>query len=278
VHSVPRFVVPPSYELWGAVDPGYHGFAAIIAAISPEGRIYVVAEFFSQQETTRARFEAITKKVREVRTAPDAATRLRDPFQALRFRLYGDSRVPDPIVVPFFVDTEDPQVVLELNTMAQEVAASDAENDAAPVVLAFSSLNQGLKARKAGFLRVQQLLEPDEKRRTPEVVNRPRPPQGEPTLYVFDDLYSEWQGEDRFYRESRVVWELSRYSWRKPPRGSTVQPDDGDENSAGGAHAMATFRYLVMARMGPPEEPKKERGVALVDSATLAAWATRTGS
>jgi phage terminase large subunit-like protein len=241
VHRVPPFRVPDRYELWGAVDPGYHGFAAIIAAVSPGERVYVVDEMFSQQQTTRDRFRALAGKAR----------------QLLPKNVDGD---PEPRVVVFWVDTEDPQVVLELNTQAALAAEEDAKQGLRPVHLAFASLDQGLKARKAGFLRVQQQLAQAENRAKPEVVARERHPQGEPMLYFFDDLYSEWQGEDRFYRESRVLWELERYSWKRPAKTSpTIQPDDADENSAGGAHMMASLRYLIMSRIGPPDAPEEPR-------------------
>jgi hypothetical protein len=165
--------------------------------------------------------------------------------------------VRSPVVV-FFVDTEDPQVIMELNIQAVAQAERDALEGKDPVMLAFASLAQGLKARKAGFLRVQQVLAPDPERKTPVLVDRPRPKLGEPLLYFFDSLHSEWQGEDRYWRTSRVLWEIERYSWRKPPKNSSVRPDDGDENSAGGAHMCAVIRYLTMARLGPPESPESE--------------------
>jgi phage terminase large subunit-like protein len=238
IHLIPEFRLPAHYDLWGAVDPGYHGFAAAIAGISPEQRTYVASEYFSQEEPTSVRFAALFERVRELRTPEEWGTR-------------------SPTVV-FFVDTEDPQVIMELNIQAVAQAERDALEEKEPIMLAFASLAQGLKARKAGFLRVQQVLAPDPERRTPVLVDRPRPKLGEPLLYFFDSLHSEWQGEDRYWRTSRVLWEIERYSWRKPPKNSSVRPDDGDENSAGGAHACAVLRYLTMARLGPPESPESE--------------------
>ena len=254
VHIVPQFRLPPHYELWGGLDPGFHGFAACIGALSPGSRMYIVEEYFSQQETTSERFEALSEKVRGLRTQEEWGER-------------------EPIVV-FFVDTEDPQVVLELNTcaVAQVEKDSTAKNaDGTPkfvVTLAFVSIDQGLKARKAGFLRTQQVLHPVKERPRPLVVQRDKPEKGEPMMYFFDSLHSEWQEEDAYHRESRTIWEIERYSWKKPPKGSTVKPDDADDNTAGGAHMMAAKRYLTMSRLGPPEEPEASKDENPAMSAT----------
>lgn len=249
VHRIPRFRLPSHYDLWGAIDPGYHGFAAIVAGFSPNNRVFVAAEYFSQQESTDDRFKALLQKIRELRTREE----------------WG----PHPPTVVFFVDTEDPQVVLELNIRAAAAAEADGRrNDPErfPVTVAFASLDQGLKARKAGFLRVQQALAQVRDRKPHEFVHRDVQEDGEPLMYFFDDLYSEWQDEAEYHRESRLLWEIERYSWKKPPKGSTVQPDDADENSAGGAHAMATLRYLTMARLGPPElDDESETGAKAID-------------
>ena len=82
---VPEFRFPPHYEMWGAIDPGYHGFAAVIAGISPDDRIYVASEYFSQEEPTSTRFEALAERVRSLRSVEEWEGR--------------------PAVVVFFVDT-----------------------------------------------------------------------------------------------------------------------------------------------------------------------------
>ena len=241
VHRIPHFLLPPEFELWGGLDPGYHGFAALIGAIDPMNRMYVAQEYFSQGETTAVRFKDLAAKVKEVRDDKDW------------------DQIVRPVVV-FFVDTEDPQVILELNTQAAEaVELSVRDGDENPIQLVFCSLDQGLKARKAGFMRVQQTLAPKLHRPRPPVVTRDTPIVGEPLIYFFDNLYSEWQEEDGAHKGSRVLWEIQHYSWKPPPKGSTVKPDDADENSAAGAHAMAALRYMIMARLGPPEEPSDEK-------------------
>ena len=235
IHRIPAFPMSSHFDLWGGVDPGYHGFAAVIGAIDPMNRVYVVKEFYSQGETTLVRFKELAKAVRSLRT--------NEEWEAMG----------RPTIV-FFVDTEDPQVVLELNVQAAKATElAHAEGDLV-IQLVFAALNQGLKARRAGFMRVQQLLAPQPVNETPPVVTRERPVQGEPLLYFFDSLYSEWQGSDGFHKESRTLWELSRYAWRRPNKGTTVQNDDADEFSADGAHAMAAMRYLIMARLGPVQQ------------------------
>ena len=240
VHRIPRFDIPPDFELWGGLDPGYHGFAAVIGAIDPMNRLYICEEYFSQGQTTKDRFKALAERVKNVRNERDW------------------ERLVRPTVV-FFVDTEDPQVILELNIQAAEAAEEAVAAGESVVQLVFASLDQGLKARKAGFMRVQQTLAPRLTRATPPIVTRDRPVVGEPQTYFFDSLYSEWQEEDGFHKGSRVLWEIDHYSWKKPPKGSTVKPDDADESSAAGAHAMAALRYLTMARLGPPEEPEEKK-------------------
>jgi len=241
VHKIPAFDVPPDWEIWGGLDPGYHGFAALLATIDPMNRVYVTQEYFSQGETTEDRFNALVDKVYSLRPREDW------------------EKIVRPTVV-FFVDTEDPQVVLELNTQAANMAENRTEYPERPFIqLVFASIDQGLKARKAGFMRVQQCLAPRLHRATPPVVARERPPVGEPILYFFDNLESEWQDEDGYRKVSRTLWEITHYSWKQPTKTKPrVKPDDGDENSASGAHAMAALRYLIMARLGPPENKEEK--------------------
>lgn len=223
VHLVPEFEIPAHWQLWGGIDPGYHGFAVVVCAADELGRTYIVHETFSQAETARTRMGRIREALCKIRKSPE------------------------PVV--FFVDTEDPQVVLELNTLSVEIAESGA---AGPIPL-FASLDQGKKARKAGITRVQELLQPRVELMTPLHVSRPRPQVGEPALYLFDTLESRWQEGEKVTEGSRLAWELERYSWKRPPRGSTVQPDDAEEKSAGGSHMLAATRYSIMARMGESE-------------------------
>lgn len=230
IHVVPGFTIPKYFEVWGGVDPGYHGFAALCFAMDPQGHIYVPLEFFSQQESHTDRTKALWAAVTEV------------------FELGED----DWFV--FYCDTANPQDVLELNTWAQQAGAR----------MAFTSLEHGLKARETGIARVAEFMQPIHSRATPMEVMRPKPAKGEPMLYFFDTLRSHWsEGEDAF-ATSRLLWELQRYSWRRPKR-TEAHPSAADDKSAGGGHMMAALRYGIMARVAAPEEPDGNDPRALWD-------------
>lgn len=220
VHVVPSFKIPSYYECWGGVDPGYHGFAAVGFAMDPKGRIYVPLEFYSQQESHTARAKALWEKVQAT------------------FPLDED----DYFV--FYCDTANPQDILELNTWSMQVGAR----------MVFTSLDHGLKAREAGIQRVQEYLQPIPGRETPREVTRPTPVKGEPMIYFFDTLHSDWEVDEELINTSRLLWELQRYVWRKLRR-NDAHPTDADEKSADGAHALAALRYGVMARVGAPSDP-----------------------
>ena len=252
VHVVPRFTIPIDYEIVGGVDPGAHGFHCTIAAISPGEQLYIIDEMFSQRQTTLHRYRILEHKVRHIRPKGDW---------------------PDGMAeVTFLVDCEDAQIIIELNSVVEEhLREQYLRGEELIVQLSFAPIDQGLKARKAGFLRVQQRLQPKKARQTPRIPDpdnpgeliqvRPTPDDGEPMIYFFDDLYCEWQGDDRYYRESRILWEIMLYSWKAPPRSKIVRPDDGDEESAAGAHAMASFRYLVMSRYGGAPEVLDQQNI-----------------
>jgi phage terminase large subunit-like protein len=219
IHVIPAFPVPAHWEAWGGIDPGFHGFAVVLLVQDPQGRVYVAYEYFSQHETTGLRAREIWRGIQKVVTVPE-----------------------DEYIV-FYVDTEDPQTVLELNTWAA--------NNGARIV--FASLDQGLKARKAGVGRIQEYLQPSRKRSTPAHVRRERPPQGEPLVYFFDSLQSSWLEGSDGVDGSRLLWEIVRYLWARGRK-----KEDADDRSAGGAHALSCFRYAMMARVGPPEELPQE--------------------
>lgn len=234
VHVVPPFVLPHHYEVWGSVDPGYRGFAALLYGMSEMASTFVVGELFSQEDTHAVRFSRLAAMVRE-----------KAPWVTL----------DQPVI--FYVDTEDPQTVLELNTLARQYEA--------PVI--FASLDQGLKAVKAGIMRVAKELLPSRLRPTPPVVARPRSAAGEPSLYLFSNLHSEWVVRNKegvpvqTVRGSRLAWELARFAWKKGNK------DEADESTAGGAHALAALRYGIMARLGPPLPPSEDARAAAGEDA-----------
>lgn len=269
VHVIEPFAIPKEFEIWGAIDPGYHGFAVVIGAVNPrDHRMYIVEEIFSQQEPTTVRFQKVA----------DAVRRLRPKIS--------DWETRRPTIV-MFVDTEDPQVVMELNIEATKFADQQ-EREGRPLILkfAFAALDMGLKARKAGFLRVQQMLHPQKWREKPEYIGRDTPTEydeviGEPMLYFYDSLYSEWQGDDDYMTQSRVLWEIMEYSWKEPKQDSLLKVDEADEESAQGGHSMDALRYLVMSRMAGmdfDEVPEDELERRLTEKPLEPEQAKDTGS
>ena len=250
VHVVPHFPITPEYDIIGGVDPGSAGFHMTLGAISPDDRVYICEELYSQRQSTQDRFDLLVKRVQN----------LLDPK-------YWRGRT---VEIVFFVDTADPEQVLDLNIEAAKYSERTPVVNGIRIVFVFAALEQGLKARLAGFQRVGQMLQPRKHRHTPAVLtqdpndpndrmrNRPRPDEGEPLIYFFDNLYCEWQGVDRMYRESRIKWEIMLYSWMDPHRDTTTQRDDANEHSADGAHAMASLRYMIMSRYGLPYEEEDE--------------------
>lgn len=228
VHVIPARELPESWTLHGSLDPGYHGFAALLMATTPKGKTVVVDEYFSQQENTGKRLANLVEMV-------------------LRARSHAPSIEP----VVFFCDTEDPQTVLELNLLAAQLS----QEETVPVV--FTQLEQGKKAVKAGILRVQQQLFPSPHQEPLEGLERPeRWDKGEPLIYVFDSLHSVWRYKEKLYEGSRLAWELERFQWRVVKEEARDEPD---ESSADGAHMSAALRYGIMARLGPiPEAPPVE--------------------
>lgn len=246
VHVVPSFKVPRHWEVWGSVDPGFHGFAATLFAMSPMGRVYVAFELFSSIESTWTR----------VRLLWDGVLALL-PWMAMseeELELEGISEA-DQLSLTFFVDTAEQQEILELNERAAEIGAR----------VMFTALDQRLKAFDAGVRRVQNFLEPSTLRATPPEVVRDRPEVGEPLLYLFDTLYSEWvhyrHGGDTDEGEpmqgSRLAWELKNYRWMKP-KPHEAHSRGPDKQSAGGSHMADALRYGLQARLQPPEEKPKD--------------------
>lgn len=221
-HLVPRRELPAHTELWGGLDPGYHGFAVVLTMVDEDNEITVVQEFFSTQQTIPDNLEALVCQIEELGVKGD---------------------------VIIFCDTEAKDMVLNLNNAADDLHVRDPSR---PVPV-FVQLEQGLKARKAGVMLIQQLLQPDKTREARPDLGRETLAVGEPRLYVFDDLKSEWTDDRRgIRRTSRFVHEIEDYKWKKAKPGQ-AQPDDPDDaGTASGAHAMSAIRYMAMGRIGPP--------------------------
>src|SRR5690606_18681389 len=66
-----------------------------------------------------------------------------------------------------------------------------------------------------------------------------------------------WRDGEDVIDGCRLVWEIGRYLWKRPPksRPGAPPPDDADDASAGGAHAPAALRYGIMARLAAPQPP-----------------------
>lgn len=266
VHVVPAFDPPEHWELFGGCDPGLNGFAAVAEALSPEGRRYVAMEYFNQGGTHDQHIEGIWQKVRQ--NLPRYREYVPESEQAgyLERRWEQLVRKVPPLV--FFTDTAAAQDILELNAAALRCEWTDHLGNAhtgVPVV--FAAIPQVGKAVRAGVKRIQTLIEPLPKRATPFEVTRDRKDEGEPLLYVFDNLVSEWtyrapgkraEDEGEHMTGCRLAWEFPRYRWAKPAPNQS-EPSEPDKHSAGGGHALAALRYSEMARYLPPQEPEKDR-------------------
>lgn len=229
VHVVSGVEVTPDWLLVGTVDPGFHGFGALLAGIAPDGRVVVLDEYYSQGERTSVRLQALADMV-------------------VRHQPAGPSVEP----VIFLTDTEDPQTTMELNLLA----AAQGMN------LSFTQLQQGLKAEKAGLTRVQQQLHPSPKRDKPKWLTRPGGyDAGEPTIYFRKGMHSVWKTNERMEEGSRLLYEMQRLMWAVVKGESR---DHADKLSADGAHLLDCLRYLVMSRFGPvgvEEEEVNQDGI-----------------
>ena len=256
MHVVDAFEPPRTWDIWGAIDPGYHGFAVVLGAVTPTNEIVVLREYFSQGQALATRFSVVEQLVRDLRPRmEDWAYQYEDLLddsgvEAAR-RMHDGAA---DVTLVFYVDTEDPQTILELNNASlASVALQRARGEPMVIGLTFTPIEQGLKAVKAGILRVQRLLHPVPGRPAPGAIDRDSPldDPAEPRLYVFRDLMSDWRSAERRHQQSRLMWEFDNYEWKPPPRDTTMKIDEPAKESADGAHMLDALRYLVMARVGP---------------------------
>ena len=236
VHVIDPFELTSEYELWGAIDPGFRGRSVIFGALDPQGRVFVVDELFAKEQSYSDMFKDIAQKVRQLRPSPND---------------WPDRQA----TMVFYIDTADPQAVLELNIQSAKYVREQMEKGEPLIVnCSFAALKQGLKSRTAGIQRVNQYLQPRKRNKKPATVERDTPRSGEPLLYFFNTLNAPWRGPDEFHDASRVLWEIENYKWKPPPRTSIVERDEPDKESAQGAHAMDSLRYFLMARLAGEEE------------------------
>ena len=267
-HVVDDFDLPREWDLWGAIDPGYQGFAVVFGAVTPEDEIVVVEEYFSQGEALADRFGEIERIVRSLRpNLRDWAAQYEDVARDAAVDEADRMHEGADVVVIMYVDTEDPQTVLELNNASlASVAAQRAAGDELVIGMCFTPIDQGLKAVKAGIMRVQRLLHPQAGRKPPPQIERASDDMAEPRLYLFESLHSEWMTGDFRHRRGRLAWELETYQWKQPTRGSLVKLDEPDKNSADGAHMLDALRYLVMARTGPTRRDRLDSWRDMLDN------------
>jgi phage terminase large subunit-like protein len=257
VHVVPAFAIPRHYEMWGGCDSAYY-FAVVLNAMDEKGRIYTAYEYFSSSgETADQRVATMWREITLGRTVEQA-----DDTGRVTVKKYPPVcpwlLEPDAEPLTIYIDTAALQDSIELNAAAARLDAK----------LIFTQLDQKLKAVDAAVRMVQNWLAPSTARETPDVVHREEKPEvGEPRLYFFDNLYSEWvhkrpgsseSDEGEFMAGSRLCWELKNFQWLKP-KPHEAHSAGPDKNSAGGAHAENALRYSVMARVSAPQKPEGER-------------------
>jgi phage terminase large subunit-like protein len=255
VHVIPAFEIPRHYEVWAGCDSAYY-FALILNAMDPKGRIFTAYEYFSGTgETADQRVEAIWRDLTVGRTVERVTATgevVRKRHKAvLPWLLEEDA---DALII--YIDTAALQDSIELNAAAARIGAK----------LIFTQLDQKLKAVDAGIRMLQNWMAPSTLRETPDVVYREeRPEAGEPRWYAFDNLYSEWvyrrpgtseSDEGEFMADSRLIWEIKNYRWKKPKPHEAHSPGP-DKNSAGGAHMVDGWRYSILARVSAPDPPKE---------------------
>ncbi len=252
LHLVEDIEVPREWDIWGAVDPGYHGFAVVLGGVTPTSEVVVVREYFSQGEAMATRFAEVERLVRGLRNDVtdwefQYGSQGSDHVVAEAEQMHEGADV----TVVLYVDTEDPQTVLEMNNASlASVAEQRARGEELVIGLCFTPIEQGLKAVKAGILRVQRLLHPQPGRNVPKGLTA-APVEELPRLYLFEGMQSEWRTGEQRQKRGRLRWEFDNYEWKQPAKGSLLKRDEPNKESAGGAHMLDALRYLVMSRVGP---------------------------
>jgi hypothetical protein len=190
VHVIPAFRPPEGWTRFWMVDPQYHRFAALFFAVDPQGRYFVTAEYFSQDETLAqraGRMKALT---------------------------YTDG-VPNR-VLPVYVDYANPQDVAELNWHFRRI---EAKLGAIPLPVK--------KNVDDMLLRVHNLLEVDEDREYPKEAGM-QGVFGAPRIFIFEDVQSVWRLDERRMHSSRMLWEISHLAWGRNSKPDKKTADGAD--------------------------------------------------
>lgn len=197
LHLVTPFKIPKHFTRWMIIDPQYHRFGALYFAADEHGNYFVTNEYFSQDDPLAHRAERLKVMVGNE----------------------GDK------AIPAYVDSANQQDIVELNWHFQRIGAPIGATQ-----LPFPKRVDDM------ILRVQSMMEPDPEREHPKALGKEyKGLFGSPRIFMFNDLASDWRLEGRRMRCSRLLWEMSRYSW-----GNNGKPD---KNSADGADCVDCLVY-----------------------------------
>lgn len=218
IHLIDPISIKDWWPVWAGCDPAFRGFAVAFMTVTPEGHTVMWDEYFSQRQPARKRTDAIRRKYDKLKRPLD-----------------------DDLIL--YVDTANPQEVIEMNTWFYELEA--------PIVA--TTLEQSRKLIKPGIDRMIYMMDPNDELKYPA-----QNLWGSPKLLLFNDMRSTFvdQKGEAYKDVSRTTWEMQRWQWKKPSDGR-VEKDEPDDYSADGAHMMDALRYALMARFGPIETPEE---------------------
>lgn len=198
LHIIPSFKVPDEYAKWLICDPQYHRFAVLLFAADEKGTYFITDEYFSQDDPLAHRAERIKLIV-------------------------GDQKLP----LPMYVDSANQQDIAELNWHFKRINAPVGATQ-----LPFK------KSIESSIMRTQAMLEPDDERTYPDILESLKDVRGSPRLLFFDRLVSSWKWGQKEMQCSRLLWEMQRLQWGKDGR--------PDKESADGADCCDCMGYGTM--------------------------------
>jgi len=221
VHLIDRFDIPSNWHRWLICDPQFGHFGVLFFAADEWGNYYIWDELFSQEESIAHRAEIMAAKVGQT-----------------------DRKLP------VYVDSANPQIVMELNYHFSRVGAP------------LGAMPIPMKKDISKFLfRVHSMLEPSEKRNFHPATGL-KDVYGAPRLLIFNDLVSTWMENTRLMRTSRLLWEMKRLTW-----GPGGKPN---KDSAGGADMCDALSYgcsIVASGRHPAEVDTWKEGLSARDLA-----------